>query len=139
MYAEKKAQITVISLIEKMTTIIPTLRDKKRYILFEVISDGAVSMRETSTELQSTFEKNLGTFTLARAGVQFLPDWQQQRGILRVSHLYVDDIKASMVFVASIKGKKAVVQTLSVSGILNKVRTQMNKKENNDFTKNVEA
>ncbi len=108
-----------------MKTLLPTLREKKRYVVFEVMSKETVGMKDTTQEFQRTFESAFGSFTAAQAGIQFMPDWNRQRGIMRVGHRYVDHAKAAFVMLHEIRGIPAVIQTLTVSGILDKARKKM--------------
>ncbi len=108
-----------------MKTLLPTLREKKRYVVFEVMSKENVSMRDTAQEFQKAFESTFGSFTAARAGIQFMPDWKKQKGIIRAAHRYTDHIKSTFVMLHDIKGVPAVIKTVTVSGILNKARKKM--------------
>lgn len=65
-----------------------------------------------------------GEAGLAKAGLWILPDKfdeKKQRGILRVAHHAVDDIKASLAMITRIKKTPVIVQATKVSGMINNV------------------
>ena len=73
----------------------------------------------------------LGQRGTAKAGIVALNnkwDAEKQRGIIKVSHKHVDDVKASLVFAKKIEGKDAIIRSLGVSGILKKAENNYLKK-----------
>ena len=116
----------------KIKPILPTLRKKKRYIAFEVISRGKITDFEpVSREIMRAAHHCLGMFSMADAGIIPLAnkwDAEKQRGILKVNHKQVDAVKASFVFANKVNDREIIVKSLGVSGIL--------KKAENNFIKN---
>ena len=109
----------------KLKPVLPSLREKKRYLAFEVISrekindSGAVSNAIMHYSLQ--FLGQLGT---AKAGIMVLNNkWNShaQRGIIKVSHKHVDAVKAALALADKIDGKDVIFRSIGTSGILNKV------------------
>ena len=110
----------------KIKPLLPSLREKKRYLAYEVISrnrfDGAFP---ASKAILNASNELLGSLGMAKAGILTLNDkWnaESQRGILRVNNSHVDNLKASFVFVKNIEGKEAVIKSVGVSGILKKAQ-----------------
>ena len=108
----------------KLKPVLPSLREKKRYLVFEIISKekisdaGAVSDAVYSSSLQF-----LGQFGTAKAGIMVLNNkWNPkfQRGIIKVSHKHVDAVKAALIFTKKIENKDVILRSVGVSGILNK-------------------
>lgn len=67
----------------------------------------------------------IGQLGVAKAGIQILPDcWnpESQRGIIRVGHKHVNELKASLTFVEKINNKEVILKSIGVSGILNKAK-----------------
>ncbi|MEK6807639.1 MAG: Rpp14/Pop5 family protein [Nanoarchaeota archaeon] len=67
----------------------------------------------------------LGELGMARAGIQFLEDtWNEKdsTGIIRVSHKYVDEVKAALALVKEFEGKKITINSIKVSGEINKLK-----------------
>ena len=116
----------------KLKPILPSLREKKRYLVFEVISKEKVKDIDavSSAILQASLQF-LGQFGAAKAGIVVLNnkwDAEKQRGIMKVSHKHVDDVKASLVFAKKIENKDAIIRSLGVSGILKKAENNFLKK-----------
>ena len=110
----------------KIKPLLPSLREKKRYLAYEVISgyrfNDAVHVSKAILDAANDF---LGTLGMAKAGVLMINDkWNEsmQRGIMRVNHKHVNDLKASLIFVKNIEGKDAVVKSVGASGILRKAQ-----------------
>ncbi len=108
----------------KLRLVLPSLREKKRYLAFEVISKEKI--RDASAVSNVIFEQSLrflGKLGVAKAGMMMLNDkWNSelQRGILKVSHKHVEDVRAAFTFVSQIDGSDAIIRSLGVSGMLNK-------------------
>ena len=116
----------------KLKPILPSLREKKRYLVFEVISKEKISDADavSGAILQSSLQF-LGQRGTAKAGIVALNnkwDAEKQRGIIKVSHKHVDDVKASLVFAKKIEGKDAIIRSLGVSGVLKKAENNYLKK-----------
>lgn len=106
----------------KLKPLLPSLREKKRYIAFEVQTESELSLAEARESIEATMHGFLGDLGMARAGVLFLKDWKQQRGIIRVNTKHVDDVKAAFALVQEVAKHKAKVQSLAVSGAIGKIR-----------------
>jgi len=110
----------------KIKPLLPSLREKKRYLAYEVISkskfNDPVHVNKAILDAANDFLGNMG---MARAGIIPINDkWNEnsQRGIMRVSNKHVDDLKASLIFVKNIDGKGAIVKSVGASGILRKAQ-----------------
>tara|TARA_Y100000310_G_scaffold345750_1_gene469242 strand:- start:341 stop:670 length:330 start_codon:yes stop_codon:yes gene_type:complete len=108
----------------KLKPILPSLREKKRYVAFEV--QGQVTKATIEKEIISTMKEFIGTLGMANAGLEFLPDWENNRGIYRINTKYTDHSKASLALI-----KKFTVKSLGTSGIINKIRKKYFLKEGN--------
>ncbi len=104
--------------------ILPSLREKKRYVVFEMISDSKIDNPTLVGEtIEDSFLDFLGTDGAARAGFMFLPDKfdaNKQKGIVKVSNKFVDKLRTSLALIRSIKNQKVIFKTAGVSGILRK-------------------
>lgn len=106
----------------KLKSLMPTLRERKRYLAFEVMSEKRIEGRITSVIWRSILE-NLGVFGCAKAGIWVLPDKydpEKQRGIIRVNHKHVDELRTTLAMIRSIEGEKVIVRSIGLSGILKK-------------------
>jgi ribonuclease P/MRP protein subunit POP5 len=110
----------------KIKPLLPSLREKKRYLAYEVISKNrfydAVHVNKSILDAAKDF---LGNWGMSHAGLIPLNDkWNpdMQRGIIRVNNKHVDDLKASLIFVKNIEGKEVIVKSVGASGILRKAQ-----------------
>jgi len=110
----------------KIKPLLPSLREKKRYLAYEVISNSkfndAVHVNKAILNAANEFLGNLG---MARAGIIPINDkWNEntQRGLLRVNNKHVNGLKASLIFVKNIDGKEVIVKSVGASGILRKAQ-----------------
>ena len=110
----------------KLKPLMPTLREKKRYLVYEVISksrhNDAVHVNKAILDASKEF---LGSLGMAKAGILPLDDqWSQntQRGIVRVSNKHADNVKASFIFVKSIGNHEAIVRSVGASGVLKRAK-----------------
>ena len=102
----------------------PTLKEKKRYLAFEIISEQKIKdFREVSDQIMSKSLELVGNLGVAQAGIQILKEkWNPalQRGLIRVNHKHVDKLKAALTFIEKINNKEVIVKSIGVSGMLNK-------------------
>ena len=112
----------------KLKPILPSLREKKRYLVFEIISDEKVTdINSVSSSIWDCSLQFLGRLGTAKAGIMVLNNkWnpELQRGIIKVSHNHVDALKASLVFAKKINNTEVIFRSLGVSGILKKAENK---------------
>ena len=108
----------------KLKPILPSLREKKRYLAFEVISKERIGeLNAVSNAVYSASMQFMGYIEAAKAGVMMLSNkWNPstQRGIIKVGHRHADAMKASLAFISRIENKEVICRSLGVSGILKK-------------------
>lgn len=107
----------------KIKPLQPTLREKKRYIVYQVDSESKINMYEVQNELINQLHQLLGVFQSGEAGIMPLKfDDKISRGIIRVNHKSVDLIKSCFVMIKSIKDVPVCIRTIGVSGIMKKAK-----------------
>ena len=108
----------------KLKPVLPSLREKKRYLVFEVISKEKINdIEPVSNAIWNSSLQFLGQLGTAKAGLMVLNnkwDSKLQRGIIKVSHKHVDAAKAALMFAGKIGNHEVIFRSLGVSGILNK-------------------
>jgi len=111
----------------KIKAILPSLREKKRYLAFEILSKGRV--KEFSSVSKAIWQGMLsfnGTKGASQAGIMLLPEKYNaltQRGIISVRNTHVDDLKAGLATIQEIESAPAIVRSIGVSGSLKKATT----------------
>ena len=110
----------------KIKPLLPSLREKKRYLAYEVISKSKFNDAiHVNKAILNAANELLGILGMAKAGIIPLNDkWNEntQRGILRVNNKHVNGLKASLIFVKNIDGKEVIVKSVGASGILKKAQ-----------------
>ncbi len=110
----------------KIKPIMPALREKKRYVMFEVISDNRFHGCEPiARAVDSSFLGLWGEMGAADAGLVHLNDKfsaDKQTGIVKVSHKSVGKFKSSLALIRKIDGHDVIVRSVDVSGILKKIQ-----------------
>ncbi len=108
----------------KPKSLSPTLRERKRYVVFEVISDNSnLDVSSISNEILKSFLAFAGTLNVGKAGPIFLNNkfnHTLKRGIVRIEHNYVDHFKSSLLFVKQIGNDSVIIKSVGVSGIIKK-------------------
>lgn len=104
-----------------MKRILTSLREKKRYIVFEVISKKQAAFQNVADAIMDSFKKFLGEKECSKAAPFLLANkWNKnaQRGILRINHAFKDAAKACLSLIESIEGEKGIVRSIVTSGTL---------------------
>ena len=118
---------------KKLKPVLPSLREKKRYIAFQVISKEKLSdSGPMAGAIMDSSLQLLGQIGAAKANIMVLSnkwDPKRQAGILKVSNRYVDAVKASFVCTDKIEGREAIIRSLGGSGMLNKAEKEYLKQE----------
>jgi ribonuclease P/MRP protein subunit POP5 len=108
----------------KLKSLMPSLKEKKRFLVFEVVSNKPV--KDFKGLYQAIWQRSnefLGKLETAKAGLWLLSDkWDEkkQKGILKVNNKYTDKIKAVFTMITDIGKQKIIIRSIGVSGILNK-------------------
>lgn len=107
----------------KPKALLPSLREKKRYLVFETISEEKFSFKDLKNAIVSGFRELFGLEGLAKAGLDFV-EYEENKGIIRVNNKALDHLRASFCFVRKINKGDVVVRSLGVSGMLKKARSK---------------
>ena len=108
--------------IKRQRALLPALKERKRYVVYEVLSEGTIKLTDVQREIESSFSKFFGVTGAAKAGLMYLDDWKKKKGIVRVSHKYIDHLKSSFCFVKKVNSEDVVIKSVGISGILKKAR-----------------
>ena len=101
----------------------PTQRERNRYLVFEAISDSPLKRDEIIRAIQNSCLNFLGELGTSKTGL-WLMDWDdgKKKGILKVTHKTVDEVRASMALVKEIGRKPCILRVLGVSGTVKGAR-----------------
>ena len=100
-----------------MKRLLPSLRAKKRYLAFELISEEPASRSDLVKEVTSSASSLLGDVTASQCEIKVLgfEDW---KGIIQCSHTRVKETRASLATLTRISGKRATLHILGTSGTI---------------------
>ena len=104
----------------KIKPLLPSLKEKKRYLAYEIIAKHDI--HNTGKIILKEIQPFLGTILMAKSGVMDIQQDTPNRGILKISHKYINEIKAALTMITTINQQDVIVRSLKVSGILNKVK-----------------
>ena len=116
--------------------LLSSLKQKKRYLVFEVISKNKYSTQEIEKEVNLVLTSWLGQLGIARAAPLFLKEkfnQSKQRFILKVNHKYVAEAKAALSLIKKINNNnnnnnnKVIVKSLITAGTIKKAKVVLDK------------
>jgi len=101
-----------------------SLRDKKRYLVFQLISDEFISEKDTAISVKNNFLRLFGELGLGKMNYQFISfNEKTKKGILKCRHTAVEDLKAGILLLKEVNGVKVIPKTLKLSGTVKKAKT----------------
>lgn len=109
---------------KKKTKAIPlSMRGKKRYVLLELLCKEKLDERAVNEALKETFLSLYGSLGVAKQRLQLIEfNAANAKAIVRCALPCLNEVKAGLLFLKEIDGKKAVPSVVAVSGSLRKVR-----------------
>ncbi|MFT4304508.1 MAG: Rpp14/Pop5 family protein [Candidatus Woesearchaeota archaeon] len=105
----------------------PVLREKKRYLAFEIISNDKINFNLASNAIKEAFIRYAGLDGYANAGILILKDLynpEMNSGVIKVSNKEIDRLKTSLLFIKKIGNKNVIFKTKSCSGIIKKIKNK---------------
>lgn len=106
--------------------VMPSLREKKRYLVFEVLAKRRIA--EPSSIRRAVYNSMLqlyGEMGAADAGLIMLDfNASSQRGIVKVSNKCVNSLKASLSLIKNVNAEPATLKSVGISGTLRKARAK---------------
>lgn len=106
----------------------PSLKQKKRYVLFEIQASKPFSLSEVSESIGMSLLRFLGELGMAKAAPLFVKekwDEQKQRFVLKVNHKYVDELKTAVILNKKIKNTPVLIRSIVTSGTLKKISSYL--------------
>jgi len=105
----------------KAKPLLPTLRERKRYLAFEVQSETPISGTEAQSQILAEAYRFLGELDMAEAGIWYIDekwDAKKQRGIFRVADTHLDKLRAVLTLVDRMKNQEVLVRSIGASGMI---------------------
>lgn len=104
----------------------PTLKEKKRYLVFEIASDRKFGKEQVKRAIQAILHDSLGNMGLADAEFAFIDfDESAQKGILRCTNTKLERVRAALALLSEIDLYKAFVNIRAVTGSVKKANSRV--------------
>ena len=106
----------------------PSLKQKKRYVLFGIKASKAFSLAEVKEAIDSALLRFLGELGIAKAGPLLVKEkWslEKQYFVLKVNHNYVDELKTALILNKKIKNTPVLIHSIVTSGTLKKISSHL--------------
>lgn len=113
---------------QKQKTLLPTLKERQRYLVYRIKSIGDLPISRANEYLIKECNNLLGVFDAGKAGIMNVKyDEKTKKGIIRLENKYLDKVKVCLGMITSIENKKVNIDTIYVSGMLNKAEDKIKK------------
>jgi len=106
---------------EKLKILMPTLREKERYISFRVLSDEMITYSDLEAAVWNTFLDFYGEFGVSKLSmwlIKNLYDEQNQIGVVRCNNKSVAAVVAGLGLINRLGDIRVVFKILSISGTI---------------------
>ncbi len=104
-----------------------TLREKSRYIAYQVISEKKLIFPDLNNALWNSILNFLGELNAANARIWIMKDtyddWKQT-GTIKCAHDFVEHVRSAIILIQRIGDVRVAVKILGVSGTMKGARTK---------------
>lgn len=100
-----------------MRSRLPVLRDKRRYMIFELQAEGEISHSDLINEIYSTQYSLFGDEGAAKNHLKMIA-FNGRYGLIRFSHMSVQETRATLATVHSIHGVRVALHTKGICGTI---------------------
>lgn len=107
----------------KIKPLRPTLRDKKRYVVYKVYADKVPKGILVGTAIKESVQEWGGISGQATCGFKSLDDLYNEKdgtGICRIRAAWLDHFRSSLILLRRVGSTQVMIDVLGVSGILKK-------------------
>ncbi len=105
----------------KLNPIPPTMRERKRYIIFDVISEKPKKIHEVNIAIWNSILGFLGESEASRARIWLISsifNEKKQRAAVKVSHDHVENVRAAISLVREINGERVTLAVIGLAGTM---------------------
>jgi ribonuclease P/MRP protein subunit POP5 len=106
---------------DKTKTLPSSYREKKRYIIFELLSDEKIEFDELIKAIWSSTINLIGILGVAKTNFKFINDLydkEKQKFVVRCLPKDVEVIRLALALITEINEKKVCIRSLGVTGTL---------------------
>jgi len=96
---------------------LPVLRGRRRYMIFELQAEGEIQPKDLMSEIYSSQFSLFGDQGASRNRLKLIA-FNGRYGLMRFSHIHVQETRATLAAVHSIHGVRVALHTKGVSGTI---------------------
>tara|TARA_Y100000034_G_C6586286_1_gene254511 strand:- start:111 stop:440 length:330 start_codon:yes stop_codon:yes gene_type:complete len=101
--------------------LLPSLKQKKRYIIFEIIGLIKISFSDLNDSINKSILNFVGELGKAKLSPLLIKEkFKDKKFIIKVNHSYVDECKSAIILIKKIKNNPVVIKSIAISGTLKK-------------------
>lgn len=103
-----------------------SLRERNRYIVFEILSNGRFDRKAAVDAVWDSLLGLFGEVGVSKTSI-WVMDWERDKskGIIKVNHRSVDMVRSALTLIKNIDNEKAAVNVAFVSGTLKGARKHL--------------
>ncbi len=110
--------------------LLSSLKQKKRYIVFEILSekDTKFSLKEVELEVNNALKDFLGQLGISKAAPIFIKEkfnQTKQRFIVKANNKFVNEVKTALTLIKNIKNKGVIIKSVITSGTIKKAHSKL--------------
>jgi ribonuclease P/MRP protein subunit POP5 len=106
---------------ERLKILLPTLREKDRYIAFKIISEEPITYSDLESAIWNQLLDFYGEYGMSKTSMWLMKklwDERSQAGIIRCNNKSVPQIVAGLGLISRLGDVRVIVKILSISGTL---------------------
>lgn len=109
----------------ELKILLPTLREKERYVAFQIISEDRIIYSDLEAAIWNTMMDFFGEYGTSRTSmwlIKNLYDEEKQVGVIRCNHESVPIVLTTLGLIERLGDTRVVVKILKVSGTIKGLR-----------------
>jgi ribonuclease P/MRP protein subunit POP5 len=106
---------------DKLKILLPTLREKERYVKFKVISEEPIIYEDLEQAILNTFLDFYGEYGFSKLSLWIIKNlWnsESQTGVIRCNNKSVSQVIAGLGLISRLGDTRIIVKILKVSGTI---------------------
>jgi ribonuclease P/MRP protein subunit POP5 len=106
----------------KPKPVLSSLREKKRYLAFEIITENEISdPKQIIESVNRAVIELIGSIEAGKAGILVLNEKYnpvKKRGLLKVNNKYLDKARAALALIRRVNENEVIVRSIGASGMI---------------------
>ena len=109
-------------MLKKIKGIMPSLREKKRYLKIKVIALNSENIYSFKDELIQKIKNFLGILESSRAGILSVKSSKDEI-LLKVNTSHLDKVRASLLFIKTLNSNSVILKSIRTYGSIKQSKT----------------